>query len=330
MRLYLILITLIIINILLPYNIIASDSEYYIKILEYGTDSDITGAFKGVQEDKGIDVNQKVVAIFNELHSDKVYLSLIRYLSFINHDAAEGILKNELEKRKPERKYKGDDYYEEVIYAFGEIGEKRSIGSSSIELLKNLYMGKDTSKRIRMAILDAWGRMGNLEVEDDLLAILQDDYEDTDVKARAIIALGEIESTRSIEPLKDILLNSYEKKILRMYAAYALSRVGRESVLDTLEEVIYDSSHEVAEYAVKGISDMESDKCGPILIKALRSDYDKVRYYAVVGLSKMHYPDALNILEFKAEYDVNDRVRMEAKKAVELLQGEDKESSSKE
>jgi HEAT repeat protein len=84
----------------------------------------------------------------------------------------------------------------------------------------------------------------------------------------------------------------------------------------------------VAEYAVKGISDINSYECGPILIKALRSDYDTVRYYAVIGLSRINYKDAIDILEFKAEYDTNDRVRMESKKAVELLQDEKEDSSS--
>lgn len=128
-------------------------------------------------------------------------------------------------------------------------------------------------------------------------------------------------SKESINLLQKVLLNTYEAKILRMYAASSLSKIGGESSLDTLAKVIDDEIHEVAEYAVNGIAEIKSENGGDILIRALRSEYDKVRYYAIIGLTHIKYRKAVDILQFKAEYDSNELIRKEAKKALKVIQG---------
>lgn len=322
MRLYFILILIYAISTILPHNIIASDTDYYTKILQYGTDSDITNAFYKVYEDLGREVNEAVFVTFDEPHSDKMRLSIIRYLSMVagssNSEAEGGNFIAErtsrILKREIVRSGVSVDYQEEVVTAAGQVK-----AMSCVEPMITLFQSKETPKRIKLAIVDAWGRIGDRKVEVILVGVLQDDYSDSDLKARAVRALGEMESEESIEIIAKIVNNTYEPKILRMYAVLALSKLGKESVLDTLEKLLYDSNNEVAEYAARGIADIGCERCGEILMKALRSDYDKVRYYAVIGLSRLRYTDSMEILKFKAEYDVNERVREEAKRAVASL-----------
>lgn len=317
MRLYLISILICTVGIILPHNIIASDTDYYIKILKYGTDSDIENAFNGVYEDQGDAVNEAVFGSFEGPHSDKMMMSLVRYLSIVSADTPGGqaaLRTAQILNKEMTREGVTVDYLEEVIYAAGEAKAK-----SCVKTMTGIFQNKKTQKRIRLAVVDAWGKIRDMSVEDVLLNVLRDDYEDTEMKARAIRALGEMESAASVDILEKTVKNTYEPKLLRMYAVLALSKIGKESALDILEEVIYDKNHEVAEYAVRGIAELNCDRCGEVLIKALRSDYDKVRYYAVIGLSRLRYTDSVEILQFKAEYDANERVREEAKKAVELL-----------
>ena len=113
----------------------------------------------------------------------------------------------------------------------------------------------------------------------------------------------------------------YEEKIVRMYPSSSISRIGGDSSIDTLSQVIDDETHEVAEYAVNGIAEMGSQRGGDILMDALRSDYDKVRYYAVIGLKKIKYKQATDILRYKAEHDSNETIRKEAEKALEEIIG---------
>jgi HEAT repeat protein len=289
----------------------ASEEDYYLDVLQYGTDSDIVKAFSKVHEDLGAIVNAKVIDIFIETHSEKAYLSIVQYIGIAKVKEASNVLIDELIKTG-----KNDDYREAVIHALSQLKDIRAT-----EHLMRVYEEKRTSTRLKKAIIDAYGRIGDATVEDILIAIASDEYEETDIRARAVLALGELKSKKSIDLLEKLLLNNYEEKIVRMYAASSLSRIGGDSSIDTLSQVIDDETHEVAEYAVNGIAEIGSQRGGDILIDALRSDYDKVRYYAVIGLKKIKYRQAADILRYKAEHDSNELIRKEAEKALEEIFG---------
>ncbi|MBN2322630.1 MAG: HEAT repeat domain-containing protein [Spirochaetes bacterium] len=222
--------------------------------------------------------------------------------------------------RELSREGKTTDYTESLISAAGETGAENCIVPMR-EMLKD----EKTPLRTRLAIIDAFGKIGDKSVEGLLINLVDDDYEEKDIRARAILALGEMDSTQSIDTMKTIVENTYEPKIMRMYAVLSLSKIGKASVLETLEKALLDKDHDVATYAAKGIADLECTECGRVLMKALRSDYDRVRYYAIIGLSKLRYKESEEILKFKAEYDTNVRVREEAKKALESLAADTEE-----
>jgi HEAT repeat protein len=99
-----------------------------------------------------------------------------------------------------------------------------------------------------------------------------------------------------------------------------MGEIGGDEVLDILGELLSDDVHEVVEYAVQSIAKIDTAESGALLMQALRSDFDKVRYFAVVGITRLKYREAAEILEFKSKYDLNERVRSEAVKALEIIQ----------
>jgi len=291
-------------------NIVAQNVEFYNQVIRYGTDLDIASAFANGTENLGDEINEGILVLFQEEHSVEVFSALVRYIAAFELKTAEETLVNEL--------YNGhadEDYREIVIYALGVTGSR-----SALEVLRSYYVNNKSTKRIKKAIIDAWGQIGNISIEDALIEILTDTREDDELKGRAILALGQVKSIRCLDLLEEIARNNYENKYLRMYAVHSLGEIGGESVLDILGELLQDETHEVAEYAVKGISDIDSAKSGEYLVQALRSDFDRVRYFAVIGLAEKKYVDAVEILTFKAEYDMNEQVRIEAKKALESIQ----------
>jgi HEAT repeat protein len=299
----------------LPGIIFAQNENYYNQVLQFGTDADIARTFTMVKEDLGDDINKKILELFREEHSLAVHTALVRYIAAAGMGKAEQVLIQELEDGVPD-----EDYREECIIALGTLKKP-----SSIPFLQSYYFNNTSTQRIKKAIIDAWGNIGDLSIEDALMAIAGDAREDSEVRGRAIIALGKVKSVRSLGFLEGIARNKYENRHLRMYAVYSLGEVGGESVLETLGELIEDEMHEVAEYAVQSISNIASEKGGVYLMRALRSDFDKVRYYAVIGLRQLQYHDAVQILAFKAQFDTNETVRKEAEKALELLRGEEEQ-----
>jgi len=295
---------------IVPGIIFAQNEEFYNQVLLFGTDADIAKAFTNMEVDLGADINKKVLMLFHEEHSLAVHTALVRYMAAIRMSEAEEVLIEELNNGTPD-----EDYREDLIHALGKLKK-----TSSLPFLRNYYFNNKSTIRIKKAIIDAWGEIGDVSIEDALVRIVTDVHEDSEVKGRAIIALGKVKSVSSLDLLERIARNRFENKYLRMYAVYSLGEVGGESVLGILGELLRDESHEVAEYAVKSISIIASEKSGIYLIGALRSDYDKVRYYAAIGLGELQYGDAADILAFKAEYDTNEIVRREAQKALEQIQ----------
>lgn len=283
--------------------------NYYQQVLAYGTDRDIAEAFSEAGEDLGDPVNRLVLEAFNREHSLQAYLSLVRYIGEVRLSEAHQALVSELGRRA------GDDYLEAVVMALGRLGSP-----ASIEPLQELYHRKNISPRIRKAVVTSWGAIGNPGVQDALIEIVRDLKEPVEVRAAAVLALGEVESGKALSLLEETATNTYERKLLRMYAVYSLGKVGGKDALDTLGALIHDETHEVAEYAVLSISDIESGKRGELLIEALRSDYDKVRFYAAKGLGDMGYAPALDILRFKASHDSSEAVRLEAERALSSIE----------
>ena len=292
------------------WNVAAYDENYYLDLLQYGTDSDIEKAFSKANVDLGEKVNRRVLDVFSEEHAEKVYLSIVSYIGTTGLKEANEVLLQEMS-----RMGRNDDYREAVVRTIGILKNP-----SSLQTLSETYNSSQTSLRMKKVIIDSFGEIGDRSVEEMLIGIADDEYEDVEVRAHAVLSLGKIKSEKSILLLQNMLHNVYEEKILRMYAASSLSQIGGASSLSALARVINDDSHEVAEYAVNGIAQMEMSEGGEFLMKALRSDYDKVRYYAVIGLGKLKYLEAVDALKFRAAYDVNDTVRKEAQKVLESIQ----------
>jgi HEAT repeat protein len=295
--------------LLLGTGVWAIDDNYYLQLLKYGTDSDIEKAFNQVKTDLGERVNSKVLDVFKEEHAEKVYMSIAFYINFIGLKAAHDVLLKELEKMG-----RSEDYRETVIHTIGQLKN-----SSSLSTLLNLLNDTQTSTREKKALIDSVGEIGDISAEEILMGIVRNQYEEVDVRAHAILSLGKILSEKSTPLLIDILNNPYEEKIMRMYAASSLSQIGGNESLEALAKLINDESHEVAEYATSGIAQMKTKEGGKILLQALRSDYDKVRYYAAIGLGDIGFEEAVDSLKFRAAHDTNDLVRSEAKQSLEKI-----------
>ncbi len=291
-------------------NILSGNEEnYYLDVLLFGTDSDIINAFSNCNKDLGKDVNNQILKIFQENHRLEVYNTLINYIRVVKLDAAKDLLIKELERKKA-----NDDYLENVIYTIGALKVKKSFNK-----LINLAVDRNKSKRIRIAAIDAIGELSIKSAEDSLISIVKDKKEDTDIKGHAILSLGKIKSTKSKTLIEKILTNRYEKSLLRMYSAYAIKEIEGESSISILSKLINDKDPKVAEYAVNSIAQLKSKKAGDVLIEALRSDYDGVRYYAAKGLGEIKYKKAIKILEYKAKYDSNKRVREESERSLKKI-----------
>ncbi len=307
---------ILILSLLSATNNLFSEDTYYLNVLKFGTDSDIIDAFSRIQRNLGSEVNNQILKIFKEKHRLEVYNALINYIRVNKLEKAKNILVNELNRKKA-----SNDYIENVIYTIGELKVKSAL-NRLIDLLKD----EQSPKRIKVAAIDALGMLGASETEDLLLKLVKNKKLDIDIRGHAILTLGKIKSKKADPILRKILENKYEKELLRMYSAFSIKEIEGDASIKFLSKFIDDKNPKVAEYVTNSIAQLKSQNAGDILIEALRSDYDGVRYYAAVGLGEIGYKKAVDILEFKHKYDSNKKVRDAAKKALDKIKGQ---SSSK-
>ena len=67
-----------------------------------------------------------------------------------------------------------------------------------------MYEDQRTSRRLKKAIVDAVGAIGDSGFEDRLIQIAGDRTEDPELRARAAAALGVLKSAKAYETLKGI------------------------------------------------------------------------------------------------------------------------------
>ncbi|RKY00986.1 MAG: hypothetical protein DRP54_04480 [Spirochaetes bacterium] len=297
---------------LLATSLYGVDNDYYKKVIQYGTDREIINTFRKVYKDLGDEINKELIGLFKEKHKMEVYNVIMDYFGTAKIESAREIILDEL-KKWPDN----EDYQDSILYAVTAIKIKEAN-----QFLLDLFDKKDLSIRIKRSIIKALGEVGDHESGDFLLKIVNDIYKEKELRAEAILALGNLKSKKAESLIEKTLKNKYEPDILRMYSAIALAKIAGKEAIDTLSDYINDPSHEVAEYAISALIEIESPEIGEYLIKALRSDYDKVRYLAIKGIEKIKYADAIDILEFRADYDTNDKIRAEARRVLDLLKSD--------
>ncbi len=170
--------------------------------------------------------------------------------------------------------------------ALGKLGDERAIVP-----LMSILNDKKENYRLRLACAEALGKLGNIQAVTPLVDILNDEREKSVyLKESAAKALGMLGDIRALEPLLDVLeskrgiLDKFnflkeqvveaigriggrstkatssllrvlkdESSSIRLAAVEALSNLGDPSVLDSLQELIFDHDDDVALATVSAV-----------------------------------------------------------------------------
>ena len=113
---------------------------------------------------------------------------------------------------------------------------------------------EDVSARVRTVAATGLGLAGDERAVEPLLAVLQDQADDSDVRTSAAWALGKLQDERTFEVLLAALQDTHEN--VRGAAVYALSQFADERVFALLLAALQDSSSHVRRAAAFGLGDL--------------------------------------------------------------------------
>jgi len=194
------------------------------------------------------------------------------------------------------------------------------------------------------ALIQTLGEMKAAELVPFAKESLENTKTHEGIKEDLVIFLGKVQS----KDAKDVLLKIYKDQdadtTLRAYAVNSLSKLGMKEVTGDIKEEIktidsYDSKkrknyYTLYLYSVAALARLGDQAAVPKLINALRSNSSQMRLKAITLIKEFKEKRTIDILKYKMKYDQNDKVRKQARKALEEMgvdiKDEKKEEDKKE
>jgi len=221
---------------------------------------------------------------------------------------------------------------EEAVKALGMIGSKEALphlierlkedSSSTVRANAALALSHFESEKCKITLKEAaededWEvrhdaaiamrEFQDEEIKEKLCSLITD--KEIEVRKKAIDSLGDIGDEDMISEIEEHL----EDENLKKSAARAISNIGTEKALKSLEKMYYDGDQEMREIAVQGIENIKSEDANSILLDALEDESWRIREEAAKLLGDRgddeYIPHLVERLEDENKYVVEAALR---------------------
>lgn len=200
---------------------------------------------------------------------------------------------------------------EEALQIIGDEGNE-----SMTPILLNIINSADTIL-VRRAAAEAFSKVGDASGMKQVLRVLKNEKEDTNIRASIAKAIGRIGGLKEIPLLLSLLKSS--DSLLRMNAIIGLGTIQDSAPLATLKYLLeHDSDALVRGAAAWAIGEIGEKQSLPYLYKALKDKNSNVCIAAAEAIASMNYLDAIDALE-QALDDSDEFVRAKIMKCLNTL-----------
>ncbi len=205
------------------------------------------------------------------------------------------------------------------------IGCLSAIGAPDLAkaLIPLIDIGDST---IALKAIDALGKTGDKTAVKALLDALSNPDFPPDRKPQVILALGSLKDPSAVDPLMAIVEDDNEETVWRLYAADSLGKIGDPKAIPALKTLMGASDALSRTYAASAIARFDPSLVIQYLLLGLRDDNYKVRVECAKALAGKipagSVQEAAAILTYKAENDPVSQVRLEALNTLDVMGGE--------
>jgi HEAT repeat protein len=170
----------------------------------------------------------------------------------------------------------------------------------------------DSSDELAGAAIQALAALGQQSSGEALLARLRAPEYSAALKAQLLLALGALKYQPAVEDLIAVVANPDEERVRRMYAASALGEIGDARALPALRELLTAQDALLRTYAAAALAGFALPEVEAALQDGLRDGNARVRQAAAKALARKDAQKSVDILIYKARYDPERAVRLEA------------------
>jgi HEAT repeat protein len=259
--------------------------------LKYGIDSQILGMIEKLKEERNDKHNEALLEVFDRTTNPKIQSSIAEFFRTIESKA--------LKDTAFERLQEYDDMRPELVTALTAYLEEYQ--DQEITKLFN-EMTEDPRNQVAGRAVRALGASGNDTYTRDLINLYEESSNES-MKSAVLDALGKLGNDEALDLLIEEVRDDDNSKSLRWKACIALGKIGNPEALDTIEYLFGEKDPYLRMYAVRALSNFESDEVQTLLMEALRDDHWRVRVSAAESLGTLGSSKAVEILKFKARHD---------------------------
>ncbi len=313
---------------------ILKKKEIIKKVLKYGSHKERKEAMREVVKfprEQGEELYSLVSQILSTESDLGVKISAIRTLSEVSYTKEPEVFIAALSD-------KSDDVKEVVIFAI----QKLKIEQASEQIL-NFLKNSDFTKN-QTLINNAIIALGELETGRIGIEFLESKFREktTHPNVRSSIALyfGKVKALKAESALQDVLVDEMDDPTTRAFAANALGKMNSQNSVPKLREVLDKINETKNKFELKRLSTLKLYCIGALialgdteilkeLISYAKDDDPNIRIRAIRQLAEVANPEAMELIEYKAQRDPSKKVQDVAKKILEEHKKKKEEESKR-
>lgn len=272
---------------------IKSLREDRLETIMYGIDTQVTDLITKLEDEKNFDFNKDLLNLLENSSNSRLEVSIINLFKTAEDDSAVDYIFEELQVN-----YNLSDDIQVSFMNYIADYQTKEISEYFLGLID------EESNTISIASIKALGKSDIENTIETLIEYLDDSLFDDLRKPAVIEALGKLKAVEALEILSDIATDIYtENSSLRWRAVVALGEIGKEESLIVLKSLFSDTDPYLRNYTITALKHFPSKDVEDLLIQGLKDSSWRVRVNAAQSLGELGIKDSVPILIYKAEND---------------------------
>ena len=278
-------------------------------VLRYGIDSEVIELLATLSEEEYDDLNAQILELYVESRNPELKAKAAETLAVKKYEPSRAAAREILEG------YPDD---EKLVTASIDLLMKLE-DKESVPLLRSY--AEDVNAAIALKAVSALGELGSSEETGFLKELWESEDTASNVRAQLLSSLGYLGDSGSIPFLTEILQDESQERSFRWRACGALGSIADPDSLPALEAALNDGDTILRTYAIRALREFDGKLVYEYFIEALRDSFWRVRLAAIETLGERKEKQAVDILEYKARNDPEEKIRLAAVAALGEIGG---------
>jgi len=291
----------------------SSERDKRLNVIQYGLESEVTELVSTLQTENDDSYDGELTKLFQTTRSSAVRSSILSLFAKQKKDTLGDYAVTVL-----------DDPYDidksTVSAVFGYVTELRL--TASLPAIRAILQGDNAE--YRDSAISALGKIGESEDAQFLVGYFDGDIAG-DEKTRLIIrqnvmtALGELKAVETFDKLMAVAQDEEENSVIRATAAVAIGKMKNGEAVPVLVKLFGSSDPAIRAASITALANFTDTEAVSTIVEGFKDSYYKVRLESIKAAQTMKASDMIGSLTYRAEHDPVKAVQLAAYETLGTL-----------